>query len=1279
MDDLLSMTDEELIHLQKTDPVAFAALYKAGYDAQITLAKKDVNAFNEFVLRDEKTQEPIKQAPYHRDLHEFLDEAQYAVVWGHVESGKLLDLDTEIPTTQGFKRLRDVKTGDFVIAMDGSPTRVVSETPPETPVTYTVRFSDGTECVAGADHQWLAWTADRFAKNKAPTVVTTQEMLDRGLFVGDQAKREYPARKWRVPIAAPVQYPHRDLPLDPYFVGAWLGDGTMARAEITGHVGDMSIATRCMMGVGAGVVRLIPGREHLYRCKFSTNTYQVLRSLGITEDKSIPAEYLMASVTQRLELLRGLMDTDGSISRTKRNWCEVSFANERLANDTIELVRSLGWRASLAQADSKCGDFIGKRWRVTWTADELCPFHLARKVAIWLPRARTRDTLTKTVVSIERTSPRPMKCLGVDHPSHTYLIGRHYTVTHNCVTASTLFIGYDTAPMTVEALRAQHERSGAWVWTVDYVHRAWRQVLVKDIFDNGLRSCIKVTTEDGQVSVVSENHPFLAGVRVGDRIITMWREARYLNENCYVFAPATHPAPSGSAAARTDGESFALGFILSLALNDASAEDLNGGMRFKFACTTLAKTYDIVRLARQVAELTGWAYDEHSLDEAGAVFSLTPGSYDLRDWLRERGVYVTYTQTNGAWSRDVKTSGPGGFPAWLWRADTAAITAFLKAYCAPRLGVLSGARHRPIVHVYVKPGDAPIIATLFRRIGVEVRTHAVKQHRVWGVTGTWALFVGDVLSYLGEGFSYMRTALPRARPYTPLTMKPVRVKRVEDAGVQQTWGIEIDDEQHTHVTDGILTHNTQQVTIGRTLRILGEDPGSRIVILQSSADVAKDTVSAIKSHIESNDRLHAVYPELKPGTLWTSNALIVQRPPGIRTPSVQARGAGGKVLGNRYTHVMVDDLLTLATTRTPYMRDQIKEWFLKEVMSRLLSDGCCWFMGNALHPKDLMHFLATLPAWKSRVYPVRDPITKVSNWPERWSDERINSYGLSRSAAEVARALDCIPRSDEDARFKADAIEASLARGRGIFGDNQFAFYIPPTYGPDVYVATGVDLAFTDTSRSDYTVLFTAAFHPDGMVDILDIQRGKWQQDDILDRMVATQRRYQSTLFVESVMAQIAFVNMLKTYDPNFPVYPHQTRGTGTTTNKWHRVYGLESLANEINRGMWRFPTSQEDGIPAPELLVFVNDLLDHVDGDHTADTVMAAWICLRGARDRGPFKYDLVTIATTPEQADADRLLGLLAPADGDAAAAARQEAEDLIMQRALQDMWSSIGGAGQ
>jgi hypothetical protein len=142
--------------------------------------------------------------------------------------GKALGLDTEVPTPQGWLTMEDLQTGDEVFGLDGRPVRVVAATDVlyGRPC-YEIDFSDGTAILADANHQWLTSTPYERSLGRPGSVCTTEQVAATLWRTPD---REY---RHRVPVAAPVEYPERPLPIDPYVLGAWLGDGTSSAAEIT--------------------------------------------------------------------------------------------------------------------------------------------------------------------------------------------------------------------------------------------------------------------------------------------------------------------------------------------------------------------------------------------------------------------------------------------------------------------------------------------------------------------------------------------------------------------------------------------------------------------------------------------------------------------------------------------------------------------------------------------------------------------------------------------------------------------------------------------------------------------------------------------------------------------------------------------------------------------------------------------------------------------------------------------------------------------------------------
>jgi hypothetical protein len=397
---------------------------------RLHFARRHASACAAYILKDEESGHPVVQAPTHQDWHQLMDTHRRMVVLAHVDSGKALALDTPIATPTGWKTMGALVVGDEVFAGDGTVTMVTFATPTQRKRDcYEVTFCDGAKLVADGDHRWLAWTADRYSKGLDTQVVTTKEMWVRGVHVGVT-----PQRRWRVPICRGLELPEYDLPLHPYVLGAWLGDGEAQRGRLTYHVDDRALFWRCVeLFGGQGGVANVQGDHGQVRVQGvvssskpgnRTGLTSVLRAVGVLDDKHIPIRYLRASEAQRLELLRGLMDTDGTASKTAQNRVEFCSASLPLAEGVLELARSLGQKATLRGTWGK--------WRVCWTA---------WRQVFWLPRkakllkvgglARTKRLAAKVISSIEPVASVPVRCIQVAHKQHTYLAGKSLTVTHN--------------------------------------------------------------------------------------------------------------------------------------------------------------------------------------------------------------------------------------------------------------------------------------------------------------------------------------------------------------------------------------------------------------------------------------------------------------------------------------------------------------------------------------------------------------------------------------------------------------------------------------------------------------------------------------------------------------------------------------------------------------------------------------------------------------------------------------------------------------------------------
>lgn len=1250
---LQGITEEDLRSLRDNNPKGFAELAKKVKEYRLQLARTNINHFIQYVMFDEVNRKPLRQAEYHIELQDHIDANRHCVVLGHTEMGKDINELEDVATTEGWKKIRDVVLGDRVFAADGSATEVIGVTRTFLDhVCYRVTFADGASVIVGEDHEWLAWTQDQYAKGAQPKAVTTKEMLHKGLCIGKSANDKYPQQRWRVPIAQAADYPKKALPIPAYVLGAWLGDGTSSSSEITGHFDDVEVIGRCsdLLG-GVGDLKFIPGREHLFRCKFA-GVREELAALGVLNNKHIPESYLTSSTEDRVELLRGLMDTDGTASNDGKSRVELCFTNERLAQDCLELVRSLGEKATF-RVDAIQG-YDHPRYRIGWTVTNINPFHLERKAARTPWRPRTKTVSAKTVTGIELVPTVPTRCIRVAHPSHTFLIGRHYTVTHNCLPLSAVLIDSSGRPQTVAELKQRFEAGEKLrVATLDPLKKRYRHVPVKSVFFDSNAHCIKVFTDNGRETIVSYNHPFK--VVTGHKTKRLeWRAAGDLKKGMVVITTDQMPRPEAKVQTSiTPEDAFVMGFLLrfghSLHLGikrGETFEEVGLPVGRVSVIPDAGKDHSILRIARKICERYGWQCLEaeplpHRQRAHTKLFLV-----GAVEWLASKGMPVEAVSAGlkpGNKRAQFKVDGSGPVPADVVADETLA-EAFATGYLLQE-PLLGEAKH---CQFGVPATMAQSMIRLFNRCGVSVTYIRATRRRLRApftsrmvLKGpaalrlfkyTQALSADNYDQHWADALAKLGVSLPgkpqltRPKHHEPQIWEPATILRVEAAGKMDVYGVEIDDPSHTHLTDGFLTHNTQQVSIARPLFELGRNPNLRIAIIQSTGVLARDILRSIAGHIENNPRLHEVFPALTPGDLWTQTALSVTREYGVKDPSIQVRGAFSKILGVRIDRLIADDILTLDYTRTKHMRDRMREWFISELMSRLTAESRVCILGNAWHIDDLHHELMKNERWAGLILPVRDPITGISRWPEVWSQERIADFEALRTPAEAARALDCIAWSDEASRFRNEWFTRAITRGTGMFG---YLMMLPslesipvddkgrPTITGTTY--SGVDLAFSDKARSDWNVIFTIMVGDDGHNYLLNIERGRWSSAETVDRIIDTHVRYGSIIFVESVSAQRVVIDWCNDKKADVPVYPFNTRGQGETHNKWHGIFGVEMVAAGLANNKWSIPRSGTADDPGP-IDPLVREWMDEcrkfsaVDGAHSGDILMASWICVRGA-----------------------------------------------------------------
>lgn len=427
--------------------------------------------------------------------------------------GGPLTLDTEIPTPDGWTTMGAISAGDRVFDENGEVRSVVgvSEVFYGNPC-FEVHFSDGTRIECDDRHLWTV--QDKLAKYRRRFVTVPTSEIARRFKLKNR-------NRYAIPVARPLDLPEADLPIDPYLLGVWLGDGNSSSNQITqtpedaeeiaGYIREsgMTATIRRPSWCKGNVVNMIVGEKDFTRCgrghlmtpenRGSSNAckkcasllssrrqygkiippiqkqdtlFSRLREQGLIRNKHIPSVYLRASYRQRLALLQGLMDTDGYCDGDGGR-CEISIAHEQLAKGVEELLAGLGIKFSSYHRLSTRG-FSGAprksspvmHYRYSFTVyDDKQVFRLKRKARLLRGREGRRATETefRRIVNVVPIESRPTRCIAVDSPSHLFLAGRQMVPTHNTELLNNI-IGYfiHTDPATILYVCENEGKARAW-------------------------------------------------------------------------------------------------------------------------------------------------------------------------------------------------------------------------------------------------------------------------------------------------------------------------------------------------------------------------------------------------------------------------------------------------------------------------------------------------------------------------------------------------------------------------------------------------------------------------------------------------------------------------------------------------------------------------------------------------------------------------------------------------------------------------------------------------
>ena len=365
--------------------------------------------------------------------------------------GKENSVDTQVFTPTGKMRMGDLQIGDKVIGSNGKYTNVIGVYPRGVKKLYRVYFNDGSSVLAGKEHLWCVSHPLKNDDSACWKIITTQQMMDKESVIefkgiGYNSNKTYKTKtyfkdgknnRWKIPIIKPVKFKRNDIiPIDPYLLGILLGDGSFRSNTI-----KLEVLKEDMDEFLNNISENFNENKSSLnmRCVSFPNLKQIIKELNLNNkysyEKHIPDIYKYSSIENRLNILKGLMDTDGS---AEKHSTEYSTTSKQLALDVQEIVNTLGGVAQLKERQTTFKyKGIKKQGRTSYRLNiklpkEMNPFKLKRKADSYI--VPTKYQVNRYITNIEYEKTDEAICIAVDAPDKLYATD-YCILNHNTVQA----------------------------------------------------------------------------------------------------------------------------------------------------------------------------------------------------------------------------------------------------------------------------------------------------------------------------------------------------------------------------------------------------------------------------------------------------------------------------------------------------------------------------------------------------------------------------------------------------------------------------------------------------------------------------------------------------------------------------------------------------------------------------------------------------------------------------------------------------------------------------
>ena len=418
------------------------------------LSKGMVSYVQNDMFSNDGTSIPFNKSNYFLQMYSKGIHVGVTFIGGHSGSGKALPLTSKLYTKNGYILMKDVKIGDEIFGEDGKLHKVVGVFPQGKKQKVRITFSDNTFTDCCEDHLWNVYELNRRPQSKVKkltpqekadrwptTTMSVKEMVEKGWLRESYDKkqdRQMFASKFHIPITKPVEFEVKEHYIDPYLLGVLIGDGYLLGDSMAFSTNEEYIYKKVdliLKDIGYEVKRK-EGDGYRYRIanmikNVASPLKKEIRRLGLnvkSHEKFIPNEYKFDSVENRLALLRGIFDTDGSVRGART---AITTISPKLKEDIIWLCQSLGMTATISE-DAR-DKYVGndRCYNISIQFNEGFEPFTSPKHSSRYTKPKRKQFVRRYIRNIEYLDEYvEMQCISVDNPTKLYLTD-NFIATHN--------------------------------------------------------------------------------------------------------------------------------------------------------------------------------------------------------------------------------------------------------------------------------------------------------------------------------------------------------------------------------------------------------------------------------------------------------------------------------------------------------------------------------------------------------------------------------------------------------------------------------------------------------------------------------------------------------------------------------------------------------------------------------------------------------------------------------------------------------------------------------